>query len=115
MTATPTKNGAVSEAAAEETAREPRGDISRVHHDIISGLVNVVTEAGHQGVMYVHDWIAATDRGTRRDPKANSLEAPSELMNARICLELAVEYLRRLDDELFRQSSMTERPEPLPF
>jgi hypothetical protein len=72
-----------------------RDGMSVVHEEIVRGLARVVTEAGHQGVMYVHNWIKDTDYG-----KDESAESARALRDADQCLELALEYVRRLRDEL---------------
>ena len=84
-----------------EHRREPRGNLAEVHQQIMRGLSRVVTEAGHQSVMYVHDWTHATEYGQDR------VEDHAELLaNAGRCLRLATNYLCQLRNELhLRQDS----------
>lgn len=107
MTTTTEDKGSVSPATVTETRREPRGDIAKVHEAIVRGLYDAVTEAGHQGVVYVFDWYHATDYGKAVEPE------PAELVNAQVCVELALDYLRQLRHELKhqpREDACTEAP-----
>lgn len=105
MTTTVEDDGPVSPATVAETRREPRGDITKVRKAIVLGLYEAVTEAGHQGVMYVYDWHHVTDFGEAVQPE------PVELVKGQMCLELALDYLRQLRHELkeqHRENVLTE-------